>query len=72
MRTIILLIKTYWWCLDDCDSLDDLLLVHLRTWSVEVSNDGGHTGFVAHGGSQVDWFLWVILGKAANVSASTS
>lgn len=62
---------SYWWCLDDGDSLNDLLLVHFRTWSVEIADDCGHAGLVAHGGGKVDWFLWVILRKAANVSAST-
>jgi hypothetical protein len=50
--------------LNDGDGLDDLLLVHLRTGTVEVTDDGGHTGLVAHGGRQVDGLLGVILGKA--------
>jgi hypothetical protein len=62
---------SYWWCLDDSDSLNNLFLVHLRTRSVEIADDGGHASLVAHGGGKVDWFLWVILRKAANVSAST-
>jgi len=54
----------YWWCLDDCDSLNDLFLVHLGTWSVEISDDGGHAGLVAHGCGKVDWLLGVILREA--------
>lgn len=56
---------SYWWCLDDSDSLHNLLLVRLGSWAVEVADDGGHTGLVTHGGSQVHWLLWVILWEAA-------
>lgn len=49
---------------DDCASLDDLLLVILRTGTVKVAHDGGHAGFVAHGGGEVDFLLRVILGEA--------
>jgi hypothetical protein len=38
--------------------------VHLGTGTVKVTDDGGHTGLVAHGGSQVDGLLGVILGEA--------
>jgi hypothetical protein len=50
--------------LDDGAGLDNLLLVQLGTRSVEVANDCGHTGLVAHGGGQVDGLLRVILGEA--------
>lgn len=50
--------------LDDGDGLNDLLLVHLGTGTVKVTDDGGHTGLVAHGGRQVDGLLGVILGEA--------
>jgi hypothetical protein len=56
--------KTYRRGLDDGNGLDDLLLVHLGTGTVKVTDDGGHTGLVAHGGSQVDGLLGVILGEA--------
>lgn len=49
---------------DDCGSLDDLLLVQLRAGAVEVAHDGGHAGLVAHGGSEVDGLLGVILREA--------
>jgi hypothetical protein len=55
-------------CLDDGAGLDDLLLVQLRTRTVKVADDGGHTGLVAHGSRQVDGLLGVILGKAAILS----
>ena len=57
-------IFSYWWCLNNSDSLNDLFLMHLSTWSVEVSDDGGHAGLVAHGSGKVDWFLGVILREA--------
>lgn len=50
--------------LNDSDGFDDFFLVHLRTRSIEVSYDGGHTGLVAQGCGKMDRFLWVILRKA--------
>lgn len=55
---------SYWGSLDDSDGFDDFLLVHLRTGSIEVSDDGGHAGLIAHGCGKMDRFLWVILRKA--------
>ena len=54
--------------LDDCAGLDNLLLVQLRTRTVKVADDCGHTGLVAHGGRQVDGLLGVILREAGNCS----
>lgn len=59
-----IVISTYRRGLDDGNGLNDLLLVHLGTGTVKVTDDGGHTGLVAHGGSQVDGLLGVILGEA--------
>lgn len=56
--------ETYGRGLDDGDSLDNLLLVHLGTRSVKVTDNSGHTGLVTHGGRQVDGLLGVILGEA--------
>jgi hypothetical protein len=53
---------------DDRDGFDDLLFVQFRTWTVQVTNDGGHTGLVAHGGGKVNLRLGVILGEAVNLS----
>lgn len=50
--------------LDNGDSLNNLLLVQLRTGAVEIADDGRHTGLVAHGGRQVDGLLGVILREA--------
>lgn len=55
---------SYWRSLNDSDGFDDFFLVHLRTRSIEVSDDGGHTGLVAQGCGKMDRFLWVILRKA--------
>jgi hypothetical protein len=54
--------------LDDSAGLDNLLLVQLGTWSVEIADNCGHTGLVAHGGRQVDGLLGVILREAGNCS----
>lgn len=54
----------YRWGINDCHSLDNLLLVSLGAGTVEVANDGGHAGLVAHHGRQVDGLLGVILGEA--------
>lgn len=62
--------STYRRSLDNGGSLNDLLLVHLGARTVEVTDDGGHTGLVAHGRGEVDGLLGVILGEAASCSAS--
>lgn len=54
---------SYWWCLNDSDSLNNLLLVRLCAGTVEVADDGSHTSLVAHSGSKVDWLRGVILGE---------
>ena len=66
--------ETYRRSLDDGDGLDNLLLVHLGTRTVKVTDDGGHTSLVAHGGSKVDGLLGIILGEAVakKVSAHKS
>ena len=56
---------SYRWRIDDRNGLNNFLLVHLRTRSLKVTDNGGHTGLVAHGGGQVDGLLGVILGEAA-------
>lgn len=38
----------------------------LRTWTVEVTDDCGHTGLVAHGGGEVNRLLGVILREAVD------
>lgn len=56
---------TYWWGLDNGNSLDNLLAVHLGSGTLEVSHDRGHAGLVAHRGSEVDGLLGVIFGEAS-------
>ena len=53
----------YRWGFDDCDSLDNLFLVHLCSRTVQVAHNGRHTGFVSHGCSEMDWLLGVIFRK---------
>ena len=55
---------SYRWCLNNSNSLNNLLLMCFRTRSVEVADDCGHTSLVAHGGSEVDRLLRVILGES--------
>jgi hypothetical protein len=62
---------TYRRSLDNSDGLNNLLLVHLGTRTVEVTDNGGHTGLVAHGGGQVDGLLGVILGEAITKTFSS-
>jgi hypothetical protein len=38
--------------------------VSLRAGAVEVADDRGHAGLVAHGGGQVDGLLSIVLGEA--------
>ena len=54
---------------DDRDGLDDLLLVHLRTWTVEIAHNGGHAGFVAHCCRQMDGLFGVVFGKRLDLSS---
>jgi hypothetical protein len=44
--------------------------VQFRTWSVEIADNGGHAGLVAHGSGKVDGLLWVILGEAVKIIVS--
>jgi len=49
--------------LNDSDSLNNLLLVHLGTGTVEIADNGGHASLVSEGGSEVNRLLGVILGE---------
>jgi hypothetical protein len=54
--------------LDDADSLDDLLLVHLGTRTVKITDNVGHTSLVTHESSQVDGLGLVILGEGLDAT----
>lgn len=58
--------------LDDGASLDNFLLVQLGTRTVQVTDNGGHAGLVAHGGSQVHRLLRVILGEALDFAPTST
>jgi len=55
--------------LDDGDGLDNLLLVHLGTGTVQVADDVGHTGLVTHEGGQVDGLGGIILGEGLSLTS---
>ncbi|EDZ69337.1 hypothetical protein AWRI1631_152230 [Saccharomyces cerevisiae AWRI1631] len=40
-----------WWSVNNGDSFDNFTLVELRTWSVQISDNGGHTSLVTQEGS---------------------
>jgi hypothetical protein len=46
--------------------------VQLGSGTVEVADDGGHAGLVAHGRSEVDRLLGVILREAAGAVSCCS
>ena len=54
---------SYWWCLNDSNGFNNLLLVCFRTGSVKIADDRSHTSLVAQGGSEVDRLLGVIFGE---------
>jgi hypothetical protein len=51
-----------WWAFDNGDWLDDILLDGLLTFLLLlISDDVGHTGFVSHEGSKMNWLGSIIL-----------
>lgn len=64
--------RTYRWCLNNGDGLNNFLLVHLRTWSIQITHDRSHTGLVPHSRRKVNGFLWVILGEGLDLSSVTA
>lgn len=56
---------------DDGDSLNDFLLVHLRSRAIHIANDVSHTSLEADEGSQVDGLLGVILGEGLDATKLT-
>ena len=46
--------------------------MHLGAWSVEISYDCGHSGFVTHSSCEVDWLLWVVLREALDLPYTQS
>jgi len=61
--------SNHWWGFNDCDGLDNLTLVHLSTWTVQITNNRGHSGLVTEGSSQMDWLLLVIDWEGLDLSS---
>merc|ERR1712045_505060 len=59
------------WGLNNCHSLDDVLLVQLRSGTVGLTHDVSHTGLVAQKAGQVNGLRRVILGKGLDLTAVT-
>jgi len=55
--------------LHDGDSVNDLLLVHKSSGTVDVTDDVGHASLVAHEGGQVAGLAGIILGEGPDASA---
>merc|ERR1719367_2160063 len=60
------------WGLDDGHSLDNILLVDLRSWPVCLSDDVAHAGLVSEEGSQVDGLRGIVLGEGLNLAPVAS
>ena len=58
-----------WWGLDNGNWLNNILLDGLFTFSLlHVSDDVGHTGFVAHEGGKMNWLGGVISWEVPNLT----
>lgn len=55
--------------LDDGDGFDDFLVVDLRSGLVGLTEDVGHTGLVAHEGSEVAWLGSIVLGELSDAAS---
>lgn len=53
--------------LDDGDGLNNLLLVHLASRAIQITDDMGHAGLVAHEGGEVDGLTGIILGEGLDM-----
>ena len=60
-------LSTYRRCLNDSDSFNDLLLVHLRARTVKISYNCSHASFVSHSSGQVHWLLGIVFGEALDL-----
>lgn len=50
----------HWWGLNDGNGLIDFLLVEVGVWSVDVSQDVGHSGLESHEGGEM-WVLGLVV-----------
>lgn len=56
--------------LDDGNGFEDLLLVHLGSGAVQVADDVGHTGLVAHKGGQMHGLGGIVSGEGLDAGAN--
>lgn len=50
----------HWWGLNDGNGLIDFFLMEIGVWSVDVSQDVGHSGFESHEGGEM-WVLGLVV-----------
>lgn len=60
------------WCLNNCHSLDCLLLVQLGAQTIDLAHNVGHAGLVAHEGGQVNGLGRVVFGKSLAFTTMTT
>ena len=61
---------SYGWSLDDGHGFHNFLLVHLRAWAVEITDDCAHACFVAHSCSEMYRLFGVVLWEALDLRPS--
>ena len=60
-----------WWGFDYRDSLYDFASASLGSWSVDLTDNVGHTGFEAQKGCQMHGFLSIILREGLDLTPMT-
>ncbi len=58
----------HWGSLEDSNSLSYFLLVELRAWLVDITEDVSHTSLVTHESGQMAWLSLVILGEGLDLT----
>ena len=61
----------HWRGLNDGDSFNGFLLVELGAWTLDIADDVGHAGLVAHEGGEMWWFGSIVLGEGFYLTLST-
>lgn len=63
--------SNHWRGLDDGDSLGGFLLVELGAWTLDIADNVGHSGLVAHEGGEMWWLGSIVLGEGFYLTLST-